>query len=307
MMPFLQQVHFTSRDPGLVWKKDSFVTLKPDSLLDDFWTLTPNTVKMPAGGYRLYYTGVSRERRAQNSLGYILSAVSADGIYWQKEAGIRLDNFSGGGEVWVYCPDVVPLPNGGWRMYFQAKTFEGFDKIFSAISSDGLSWQLEAGTRFSDHFHDCGSPRCLPLEDGRWRLYFHFRNDAEHHIMSAISADGLHFQMEADPRITRERPCESHTVYAPEVLRLGTGGYRMYYAGWSESPRQGRILSAFSEDGLLWKKDDHICVDVGGAGQELKVSEPCVIELADGSFRLYYEACDDQGQWRIFAATAVSG
>lgn len=296
-----QQFHFAQTDPGLIWKKEHRVVVDADGFLDNFWVLTPNVVRIPDGGYRLYYTGVSRERRAQNCLGYILSAVSEDGLHWQKEVGIRLDTMSSAGEVWVYCPDVIPLPDGRWRMYFQVKSDSGWDQILSAVSADGILWTREEGARFFSDTHDCGSPRCLILKDGRYRLYFHFSNSHERHILSAISKDGLCFEREGEFCITRETEFESHTVYAPEVLRLGTGGYRMYYAAWSETPRHGRILSAFSEDGLIWKKAGVVCVDIGGVGQEIKVSEPCVMTLPDGSFCMLYEACDAQGKWRIFS------
>ena len=300
---FWQQAHFVSRDPGLVWKKDKRVMIDPSGPLDNFWALTPNVVKI-SEGYRMFYTGVTREKRMQGCLGYILSATSFDGVSWIKDTGISVDNFPGGGELWVLCPDVISLPDGRWRMYFQAKGLSGFDKIFSAVSADAFIWQMENGIRFSDPSHDCGSPRCLILPDGRYRLYFHFRNNHEHHIMSAVSRDGLEFVQEPGVRITRETELEAHTVYAPEVLQLGTGGYRLYYAAWADVPRQGRILSAHSDDGLTWQKDGVVCVDVGGCGQEIKVSEPCVMELSDGTFRMYYEACDAQGDWRIFSATA---
>ena len=80
--------------------------------------------------------------------------------------------------------------------------------------------------------------------------------------------------------------------------------YRMYYAGWSEDPVEGRIFSATSEDGLSWVKDPGICLDNGGAFQEVKASEPCVARLPDGRFRMYYEANDRNGDWRILSATS---
>ena len=133
----------------------------------------------------------------------------------------------------------------------------------------------------------------------------------DHHIVSAISDDGLDFELEPGIRIAQESALESFSVYAPEVLRLGTGGYRMYYAGWMSAPEvvagskfHGRIFSAFSQDGLAWTKDPGICLDNGGRWDAAKASEPCIIDLADGRFRLFYEACDYQGRWRIASATS---
>ncbi|HCV25184.1 MAG TPA: hypothetical protein DGN59_17130, partial [Candidatus Latescibacteria bacterium] len=63
---------------------------------------------------------------------------------------------------------------------------------------------------------------------------------------------------------------------------------------------------AFSQDGLKWTKNPGICIDNGGRWDAAKASEPCVIDLPDGRFRMFYEACDMEGRWRIASATAVT-
>ena len=60
---------------------------------------------------------------------------------------------------------------------------------------------------------------------------------------------------------------DSAWVKHPTVLRLENGAYRMYYDGVAPDPKNpvhgiSRILSAYSEDGLSWIKDDGIRVDV---------------------------------------------
>jgi hypothetical protein len=147
----------------------------------------------------------------------------------------------------------------------------------------------------------------------RFRLYFHSYShplrmapDAENHIVSAVSSDGLSFQAEPGVRIRQEGPLQTFAVYAPEVLRLGDGSYRMYYAGWQVDPVRGRIFSATSGDGVAWRRDPGIIVDVGGRFDAEKCSEPCVIRLPDGRYRLFYEACDTDAVWRILSATSVT-
>ena len=184
----------------------------------------------------------------------------------------------------------------------------------SAFSPDGLEWAMEPGVRFGDGQHVYGSPRCLYVsladDEVGYRLYFH-RNklggtEAEQRsdIMSAVSTDGLTFEEETGVRITQETELESGTVYAPEVLRLGDGTYRMYYAGWTKDPVRGRILSATSNDGLTWVKDKEPCVVFGGRWDGIKCSEPCVTRLPDDRYRMFYEASDEAGVWRILSATA---
>ena len=53
----IRAVHHHALDPGLVWTKDPEPCIGPDSPLDSLSILTPNVVRLPAGGYRLYYTG----------------------------------------------------------------------------------------------------------------------------------------------------------------------------------------------------------------------------------------------------------
>src|SRR3972149_8688477 len=66
----------------------------------------------------------------------IYSSVSTDGINWTQEEGIR--------KTMATFPDVVKLPDGTWRMYFQ-----NAGVIKSAVSSNGLSWTDEPGVRIS--------------------------------------------------------------------------------------------------------------------------------------------------------------
>ena len=124
--------------------------------------------------------------------------------------------------------------------------------------------------------------------------------------MSAVSADGLTFRAEPGVRIGQDGDMESFAVYAPEVLRLGDGTYRMYYAGWQAEPVRGRIFSATSRDGLAWTKDVVPNLEFGGRYDAEKCSEPCVTRLPDGRYRMFYEACDDSAVWRILSATAAS-
>ncbi|NQU10272.1 hypothetical protein HQ590_05755 [bacterium] len=318
----LRAVHYQERDPGTRWQKDDWVSIDLDTPLDNRKILTPNVVRLPAGGYRMYYTGLGfgPGNSCERSEGTILSAVSADGARWRKESGIRVDVHPPHATLRVLCPDVVPRPEGGWRMYFEAREPDQPSHVLSAVSADGLRWEPEPGVRFGDGRWSYGSPRCIYIEPppggdptARWcRLYCHHYSwpmrsglDAQNHIVSAISPDGLQFTPEPGVRIAQESELENYAVYAPEVLRLGTGGYRMYYGGWSDAPLRGRIFSARSDDGLCWVKDPEPCLEFGGRWDALKVSEPCGIDLDDGRHRMYYEASDADANWRILSATSA--
>jgi predicted GH43/DUF377 family glycosyl hydrolase len=303
----LRANHFATQDPGLVFRKDAQAVLVPDSDLDSGGLLTPNVVRLAQGGYRLYYMG-----RSACSPGQILSAVSDDGEIWVKEASARIDNSASVTARRALCPDVILLPDGKWRMYFEAWPQTGESVIASALSSDGLNFTLEPGARFATSGIQHGAPRCLPLPDGRWRLYFHHYPQpmqiglsAGNHIVSAISEDGLNFILEPGVRVAQTHPVwETYAVYAPEVLRLANGTYRMYYGAWNNDKNRGRIFAAHSADGLLWHKADGVIIDCGGERDFVFSSEPCLMQLPDGRFRILYEACDAAGVCRILSATA---
>ena len=72
-------------------------------------------------------------------------------------------------------------------------------------------------------------------------------------IISAVSKDGLLFEEEQGVRIAQETPRETTAVYAPEVIRLGDGSYRMYYPPWCPT-FYGGVFTATSTDGLLSSK-----------------------------------------------------
>ena len=323
-----KSVHYQQNDPGIRWIKDDNVAINSDGPLDSERTLTPNVVRM-GGGYRMYYHGLGPDRPNPDSKGYILSAFSTDAEHWEKEPGVRMDAGGEGARHFIWSPDIIPLADGRYRMYYEGKTeHEGGEvkaAIVSSISDDGLVWEREPGLRLAADSASYLAPRCLHLDPDAapaFRLYassypypdapappgdFNDKN-----IVSAVSGDGLSFELEPGIRVPQTRDIESSAVYAPEVLRLGEGGLRMYYAGWTPAPEvpagsknHGRIFSAFSQDGLEWVKDPGICIDNGGRWDGAKASEPCVIDLPDGRFRMFYEACDLEGRWRIASATSA--
>jgi predicted GH43/DUF377 family glycosyl hydrolase len=330
--------HAIARDPGTDWSKDSVaaINVPPDEIVDPLpearWSVedartgiygvvTPNVVALSDGSYRMYYTQIfPREgfpagaNDYDNSTTRILSAVSADGIVWAAESGVRLSAEQGGaGDFRVVSPEVVPLVDnsGRWRMYFEccAGPQSVSSTLRSALSEDGLTWVMEPGVRMGEG-GSYNSPRLTFLADGRCRLYCGDRGSG---IVSALSEDGgLTFVLEPGLRIAQESPYEALTVFAPEVLTIAGGGYRMYYAGYSAANR-AYVLGAVSEDGLHWQKEDEPVIAPGGRWDGAKCSEMCVVEVPGEEgldYRLFYEACDgvaidERGVWRIAGATAA--
>ena len=55
------------------------------------------------------------------------------------------------------------------------------------------------------------------------------------------------------------------------------------------------------DDGLMWLYD-HVDLGSGSDPDSTMVSEPCMIDLDDGRFRMFYEANDSEGRARIMSA-----
>ncbi len=309
----LTSVHFHEADPGTSWTKDAAPAIECNPVVPGNGALTPNVVALPGGGYRMYYTGFAPAMTKADLLGHILSASSPDGSTWTLYEGVRVDVHGPHASQRTLCPDVVPMPSGGYRMYYEARRPNAPTVILSATSADGLDWKLEEGVRIGDGAWSYGSPRCVyfPTDRGLvYRLYFHHYSfpmasglNAQNHIVSAVSVDGLNFEIERGVRIAQETERETYAVYAPEVIRLGDGSYRMFYAAWAEGI-DGGIFTAVSDDGIEWTKTPAPLLDLDAPLDCGMVSEPCVMELPDGRFRMFYEARDGERRARILSATS---
>ncbi|MCA9012189.1 MAG: hypothetical protein KDB01_20695 [Planctomycetaceae bacterium] len=328
-------------DPGVNWCNQNIaIDAPPDDDVDPApeaqWSaqskrtgicgvVSPRVVALPSGIFRMYYTQILPHRdfpQGANDYDHattrILSATSSDGISWFPEAGIRLSPREGGaGEFRVVSSEVVPRADGvaGLRMYYeccdgpQSKQ----NSIRSAVSEDGLVWIVEAGVRLEFSGQNLSAPRILFLEDGRCRLFCSERGTG---MISAVSVDGgVTFHREAGIRIAPDATYDRLTAFAPEILRLSTGGYRMYYAGYS-SPARADILTATSDDGLNWQKAAApVLSGRTGIRNAVKCSEMCVIRVpwetaVPPKFRMLYEECDgtaenQRGVWRIASAIGL--
>src|SRR3989304_2731876 len=103
-------------------------------------------VDLGGGKYRLYY---SVEPEVSGNKLEMYSSTSTDGITWTKEEGIRKE--------FATFPDVVKLPDGRFRMYFQ-----NAGVIKSATSPDGLNWMDDPGVRIDKPESALGGPRVGP-------------------------------------------------------------------------------------------------------------------------------------------------
>lgn len=215
----------------------------------------PEVIRLDNGTYRMYY-GAQEQVVPPDPPGgaCIKYAESADAISWVVK-GLVLQGASDPSDPdWDNRgPSVVKLPDGRYRMYYQASPQQApgeFPKftVRSAISDDGINFTKE-GVRLNINAYDASSTLRLAghgsffiAADGTYAGIFsgEFTSDPFGHpsdLKMATSADGLTFG-------------NFTTLYVewhdPVVIQVN-GGYKMYATYLLE-----KSGLAFSPDGLNW-------------------------------------------------------
>ncbi|MBT4818618.1 MAG: hypothetical protein HON70_23115, partial [Lentisphaerae bacterium] len=97
----------------------------------------------------------------------------------------------------------------------------------------------------------------------------------------------------------RDMPWEAGgvSIFAGSVVILDDGRFRMYYYSHERSPTAMRIMIAESEDGLHWERRmlgqrewegrDTNIIDIKGVYEGANVTQPSVVRLPDGRWRMY--------------------
>jgi hypothetical protein len=233
------------------------------------------------GRFRLYYWGS----------GGILSSISADGLDFEKESGVRIAPVGGSGnpESIVCDATIIDLPDGKIRMYYKGANGPGgpghaLHKVFSAISSDGLNFQKEGLRIDSEKTGDRGwasVPEAIKLPDDRVRIYYVSGDfEALGGTMSAVSQDGMNFQKEASARVK--------TLVDPAVTFLPNGKYLLLAVVLPPPPnaplKSEQLLGIYSftsDDGLTFGNQQLVL-------QEDGVYDPSIVWLSNDTYRVFY-------------------
>jgi len=230
----------------------------------------PYVVQLGDTAYRLYHTGP----------GGICSSISSDGLAFESEPGVRVPNGPDSMQYIVADPTVVTI-TGGYRMYYKGATGPGGpgqarNRIFSAVSADGLDWTKE-GLRYQNLGPPDNGwtsvPDAITLPDGRVRIYY---TSATGGIRSIISDNGLDFLPEDGVRLNAVDP---NCIYLPD------SSYRLFFST-QVGPSQ-HIGFADSPDGLSFTLVDTI-ISPGGPNDSFGCIDPSAIILGNGRTRVYY-------------------
>lgn len=341
------------------WRKEPGPRLEGSRDLDRSKLQAPCVVGIPSGGFRMFYTAVGPDKPFPICQGYILSAVSDDGLVFRTEPGIRLAPRPGlpHMSLRVLAASVTRSSGDGWRMYFESRgPADRPTVICSAVSDDMLDWKLEDGIRLENP-GGLGGPRYLRLPDGRGRLYccaseFGPGGPAggqrqSKGVVSAITDDGLNFEFEPGVRMAdRQDEYDQVGISAAEVIPPAStdDDWTMFYSVWQDVPAgtevpvhpsedanavaegtsedfaaasiaadmagyRSRIFVADSPDGLEFSPA-RCAIEGAGYGGEgidaVHAEDMSLIPIGDGGYRMYYAACDRDGNWRIASAVTAT-
>ena len=222
----------------------------------------------------------------------ICSAVSSDMLEWELEDGIRLQHPNGLGG-----PRYLPLPDGRGRLYCcgtDSSADAQFPKgVISAITSDGLNFELEPGYRVPamQGAHDSGGISAAEV------------------VLPATAADKWSMVYSAWQDVPSGTEVPPHPSQDPNAVENGLS--EDFAAASIASDLAGfrsRIYVAYSPDGLVWERGVCALEGTGYEGEGLDAvhaEDMSLIEIGKGAYRMYYAACDRAGNWRIGSAVSV--
>jgi len=140
------------------------------------------------------------------------------------------------------------------------------------------------------------APSIIPLDNGDYRLYWNA--PSLNGIGSATTPDGFRFNADEGARVINAPSGKPDCAIGKPWVIPVEDGYRMYYQGQPDNcnaavttlAANARIFSAFSSDGHSFTRDPGIRVDVGTSTGLSAAGHGRVIQLDDGSFRMYFTA-----------------
>lgn len=337
------------------WRKEPGTRMQGSRPLDVLKVQAPCVVRVPEGGFRLFYTAIGPVKPYEACQGYILSAFSEEGLQFHPEPGIRVAPQPDVPHMTlrVLAPTIARCADSRWRMYFESRGSADRPTVLcSAVSGDLLHWKHEGGIRL-EGFGGVGGPRFLSLPDDRGRVYcfasefdkrgIEIGERVRQSIVSAVTTDGLEFSFEPGFRM-RDRQTEHDTagITAAEVIppHDKNAKWTMFFSAWQDAPTgtevplhpsrdpdaaktgrskdfaaasiavdmagyRSRIFTACSDDGLVWKRAGCVVEGDGYHSDELDAvhsEDMSLVEIGGGQYRMYYAACDRNGNWRIVSA-----
>lgn len=254
--PYRDKISFATGTDLLHWTDQKTLLAEHASV--------PDAVALPNGKIIVYFVYVPEDGYPER-VGYVSS--SDQGKTWSSADFVPI---AGLGDKAPADPTPILLADGRVRLFYfdigesRNPTGSGHptNKIYSALSDDGINFTEEDGVRFTyDGIYD---PTVIQNPDGDWRMYV--GNQKGDGVLSATSSDGLDFTYEG----------VAYTGGAiPDVI-YENATYYLFTAG---------IEIATSSDGKTFTKTNSRFEKSGGG----LTADPGVTKLSDGTYLMVYK------------------
>ena len=269
----------------------------------------PSLIHLKDGRIRLYLQARADKHNQDLDGVNILSLISADGIQWDTEPGIRIQH---GGPTDVDSEAGEPGVHLGLDdKYHMAYTgrFMGVNKdgvsqkmhrVVFAVSDDGLTWtKLNQHYADPENINDFASSADVTIVNGEHVIYY----TGQRNIIRATSQDGL----------TWVRQEVTFSAGHDSTMVKYDGTYYMF-AKMPEALAYARnpdtsldlLVMAISRDGVNWSNNYYQVVVENADGSEVtaeNLQDPSAILVLDGSLRIFLN--NDRGEG-IYSIKPVS-
>jgi hypothetical protein len=277
---------------------DAAVAIEPPGAGPGNWVGAPSAVLVD-GVHHLAY-------RVRAPLGQgrglaVVVARSADGVVFSDVAGVTKHRF---GAESLERPALIVTPDGRWRLYVSCATPGSKHWWVDVLEADSVEGLADAAPRTvlpGDERHAVKDP-VIVVAGGTWHLWasVHPLDVPDHEDRMTTeyytSPDGLDWLHRGTALAPRPGGWDARGVRVSSVFRVD-GGWVATYDGrataaenWEE--RTG-LAHATAEPGVFVADDDVPVAESPHGGHGLRYLS--VVELADGGYRLYYEATRADG------------
>jgi hypothetical protein len=271
--------------------------------------IMPEVVALPNGTYRMYF-GAQRASDGGMDIWY---ADSPDAITFTI-GGVVLSGTTDpcDPEFTVTGASLVHLPDGRWRVYYQARPAgppnlpacpKSQFQTYSAISTDGLTFTRE-GVRIAQRdpslpFEAAAHTRVLLLDDGTFAAYVSAAGPVTG-LFLLTSGDGLNF---GSPQLLL-----GPAGHDPYVVKI-SGRYILYVDVWSpnsQQPASPTALILTSSDGLNWSVESTATfLDLHGTVSPFPPNGDIGgVVLPDGTLRLFSDT--GPGNFAVYERSIVA-
>lgn len=120
-----------------------------------------------------------------------------------------------------------------------------------------------------------------------------------------VSADGLHFEMDDTPAIAAGPEADDRDGCEDPTVVICDKTYYVYYSGWNQEKKQGKLLLASGPDPRHLTKRG---VSLASSPEAENPKEATIVSVPDGTWRLFFEyASGGASKIGIASAPSVDG